>query len=47
MNLFEDPNVPGDIMKQVRVTLPRRKELTICKSSEQEWFILKNGTLNP
>ena len=27
-------------MKQVRVTLPRRKELSICKSSEHEWFIL-------
>jgi hypothetical protein len=33
--------VPGHIMKQVRVTLPRRKELTICKLSEQDmWVIL-------
>jgi hypothetical protein len=33
--------VPWHIMKQVRVTLPRRKELTICKLSEQDmWVIL-------
>jgi hypothetical protein len=33
-------SVPGHIMKLVRVTLPRRKALTLCQSSEQEWFIL-------
>jgi hypothetical protein len=33
--------VPWHIMKQVQVTLPRRKGLTICKLSEQDmWVIL-------
>ena len=34
-------NVPGHIMKQVRVTLPQRKALTVYKPSDQEaWYIL-------
>jgi hypothetical protein len=32
--------VPRHIMKLVRVTLPQRQAVTICESSEQEWFIL-------
>jgi hypothetical protein len=32
--------VPGSIIKRMRVTLPQRKALTLCKWSEHEWFIL-------